>query len=375
KRYVSIRLLGEGGNGTVHLCRDTKVGTLVAVKTIYHDKPRSPPNEVQILHLLGYHQNIVRYYTMLSHPTQKFHKQLLFEYCPIGDLVDYVNSSEDGNTEMFIWHVFKHIAAGLDYMHQNGVVHGDIKPCNILLTAPRDGDIYPLPKIADFGTAQVNHPYNIPYGHRCTEGWQPPEAEFCHGPAADVWALGCIVHALALGRLPQKEIKPPAMDPETWFYLNGKEIPLGTEYSIYYKEFCFYMAFHPAAPMRINRPSSRTSTIYSRLLNYLMMRTLDTSPRDRISTHELHEMLLILEPFVHNLLVLGKEDLLDRFDDGRDGEWKQVRPITDSQVFRHIFCVVALQTDCESYVDMLSWDVHLLKLMDAGDHAAACQFV
>ena len=85
ERYVSVRLLGQGGNGTVHLCRDTKVGSLVAVKTIHHDEPLSTPNEVHILHLLGYHQNIVQYHTMLNHPTLDFHVQLIFEYCPISN--------------------------------------------------------------------------------------------------------------------------------------------------------------------------------------------------------------------------------------------------------------------------------------------------
>jgi serine/threonine protein kinase len=174
-RYHPTRLLGSGGNGQVYLCRDIKKGTLVAVKTIYHDHPLSLPIEAHTLQQLDRHPNIIRYHRSLSHPTIDFGVQLVFEYCEMGDLADYVNQgSQDHTPEVFIWHVFKHIVDGLNYVHSQGIVHGDLKPANILLAPPRDGDVYPLLKLADFGAATVNPPRDVPLGHLATMAWQPP---------------------------------------------------------------------------------------------------------------------------------------------------------------------------------------------------------
>lgn len=73
QRYILIQLLGSDGNGEVHLCRDVKLGTLVAVKTIQHDPFDGLLDEVDVLQFLALNSNIVRYHTMLQHPGQDFY--------------------------------------------------------------------------------------------------------------------------------------------------------------------------------------------------------------------------------------------------------------------------------------------------------------
>jgi serine/threonine protein kinase len=342
KRYRPVRLLGSGGNGVVHLCRDRQVGTLVAVKTICHNDPSSPPTEAVILQQLDRHKNIIQYYTMLGHPTLASDLQLVFEYCSLGDLAAYNEQYPNSLPEMFIWHSFKHITNGLYYLHSQGVVHGDIKPANILLAPPCYGDLYPLLKLADFGTATINPPSEVPTQF-ATLAWQPPEATLHYGPESDMWALGCIIHELAGRSLPALELEEPATDPETWFDMSRATIPANTRDRSNYKYLYHYLAFHPPAPLRIDQPFAPSSMVYSKLLNYMMMRALDTDYRGRISAHELYRMLTILEPLVNNLMVVGQESALDRFDDGRDAEWQRVRYVTDSSVFQQIFKVLALR--------------------------------
>ncbi|KAF1947501.1 kinase-like protein [Clathrospora elynae] len=376
ERYVPVRHLGTGGNGEVDLCRDTRIGTLVAVKTIYHDNPRSLPNEVSILQQLGRHDNLVWYHTMLHHPTRDLRLQLVFEYCPMGDLVDYLETFETQPPEMFIWHVFKHVAKGLNFLHRRGVVHGDIKPANILLTTHRSGELYPLPKIADLGTACINPPHDIPQSHLGTLGFQAPESALRYGPAADIWALGCVIHELALGYLPLQRLeKPENVNPEMWFEMSGMPIPRGTSHHRIYKEFCFFMAFHPPSRVRIDHPSPLTSTSYSKLLNYLMMRALDMNPHTRITAHELCRIIPELEPLVYGLLVLGREALLEQFDERRDTEWGDVVYVTDSQVLRQIFDGLAERANQEWDMGMLQWATCLLQLMRPEDQVAAYRFV
>jgi serine/threonine protein kinase len=129
---------------------------LVAIKTIAN----TPPNEASDLNYIGSHENVIRLYTTIPHPTETWRRRLVFEYCLVGDLVDYTYTLEGPCSEMFLWHIFRYISSGLAFLHKRGVVHGDIKAANILLTTPRSGSMYPLPRIADLGSAAI-HPLKI----------------------------------------------------------------------------------------------------------------------------------------------------------------------------------------------------------------------
>jgi serine/threonine protein kinase len=129
---------------------------------------------------------------MLPDPFLKPATQLVtvFEFCPMGDVVTYTKKFFEGShsvPELFLWHILKHVSCALDFLHHHGVVHGDVKPSNILLTAPRDGRIYPLAKISDFGSSSTNPPRNIPQAHeQGTMEYSPPEAVHRYGPEADI---------------------------------------------------------------------------------------------------------------------------------------------------------------------------------------------
>jgi serine/threonine protein kinase len=151
---------------------------------------------------------------MLKHPTLAYHKQLVFEYCAMGDLADYVNENMEHTLDIFLWHVLKHVANDLQNIHCQGIVHGDIKPANILLTRSQSGKCYLLPKLADFGTMALSPSHDIPRGHTGTFAWQAPEADWRTGPEADIWALGYVVHELAVRFWPCMELDEPEMGPE-----------------------------------------------------------------------------------------------------------------------------------------------------------------
>lgn len=359
----------------MHLCRDSEQGTHVAVKTIWHDDP-APPNEVVILEMLGPHENIVRYHTMMRDTDDNGAMQLVFEYCPMGDLVDYVNDLPAPTLEeTFIWHIFTHVTNGLHYMHRQGFIHGDIKSANILLTTPRQGVRYPHPKIADFGTASYLPLRTIPNGHLGTRGYQAPEWEHRFGPEADIWALGCILHEMAHGKAPVRSIEEPNSSAALWFHMSGKRIPPNTPYELQYQEMCFFTAFHIPSPIRIDRPCRHGAVIYSRLLNYFMMRCLDFDPDTRISAMELWQLLPRLDAVVHNIFFSGQEHLLDQFDDGHDANWKAVKNVRDSGVLKAVFCALATASDEEWCEQSFGWGMHLLDLMEPLDRVAACHYV
>jgi serine/threonine-protein kinase len=104
------------------------------------------------------------------------------------------------------------LAAALDYAHRHGVVHRDIKPANILL---HDGE----PMVADFGIALA---VGNAGGDRLTETglslgtpqYMSPEQAMGDkpvGPAADVWALGCVLYEMLAGEAPYTGKTLPAI--------------------------------------------------------------------------------------------------------------------------------------------------------------------
>jgi hypothetical protein len=135
------------------------------------------------------------------------------------------------------------------------------------------------------------------------------------------------------------------------------------------------MAFHPAAPRRIDCMATAISVPYSKLLNYTMMRTLDTDYRTRITARELDRYLPVLELLAHNLILSGQETILNQFDDGRDTLWRTLNPINDSSVFEQIFYVLALRTHRTWDMNLLEWGKPLLEVMDAAERNAAYQLL
>lgn len=91
------------------------------------------------------------------------------------------------------------IVQGLDYLYRNGVIHGDLKPANLLLTA--DGHV----KLADFGSAVL---FNEEQEDGClfgTPAFRAPESlesGYRLSPEADAWALGVCIYVWIYGCLP-----------------------------------------------------------------------------------------------------------------------------------------------------------------------------
>ena len=286
-------------------------------------------------------------------------------------MVDYVAMFKDGVPEMFIWHAFKHVACGFAFLHKRGVVHGGIKLANILLTAPREGEQYPLPKIADFGSAAIKPSHRIPRGHTGTLGWQPPELFYRHGPESDIWALGYVIHSFALGYLPIQRLEIPDIAVNEWFDCNSMHVPPSTEYPDTYKYMCFWMPFNPTRRTRIDHQSDPTSMVYSKLLNYVMMRALDTNHHTRIAASQLHLFLPTLEKIAQHLRGSGQGDLLDQFCERcENGKY-----VTDSDVFSQVFDNIAYRANESQSTEMLKIAMGLIPFMVSGEQARASQFV
>lgn len=213
--YLHQRL-GEGGMGAVYSATDMQLQRTVAVKIMHphiaeNDQFRNRfIQEARSAAALD-HPNIVRIFTFEVSP-QGFH-YLVMEYLQLGSLRGYIDTLAQQGRQVEIMEaltLIQHVASALDFAHQQGVVHRDIKPDNVLLkqsTALGFGTSQYVGILTDFGLAKlvsgenmVKTQLNNPMG---TLPYMSPE-QFKGGVDArsDLYSLGVMMYEVVVGRAP-----------------------------------------------------------------------------------------------------------------------------------------------------------------------------
>lgn len=203
-KYDIIGLIGQGQFGRVFCGINRATGQLVALKELSHQ--RSPTHK--FLQELGslltlQHPNIVACQTVEHTATGRY---LVMDYCEGGTLRSLLEQDSALNLAEGL-RLTIGILAGLDYTHQQGIIHCDIKPENILLTLGNAGW---LPRLSDFGIAQrVRETKTIlrgvpsPDASMGSPAYMAPERFYgLYSPASDIYAVGIILFELLTGQRP-----------------------------------------------------------------------------------------------------------------------------------------------------------------------------
>jgi serine/threonine protein kinase len=207
KDYQLGDCLGKGAFGSVYRALNWGTGETVAVKQIkLADLPKSELRvimlEIDLLKNLD-HPNIVKYNGFVKTPETL---NIILEYCENGSLHS-ISKNFGRFPENLVALYMSQTLQGLVYLHEQGVIHRDIKGANILTT--KQG----LVKLADFGVASRTtglHESSVvgtPY-------WMAPEVIELTGAttASDIWSLGCTVVELLDGKPPYHALQPmPAL--------------------------------------------------------------------------------------------------------------------------------------------------------------------
>lgn len=201
-RYQIIKEVGRGSMGVVYQCRDPHIDRLVAVKVLRTDRVESENfvqrflKEAKVIGRLA-HPGIVTIYDVGEEQGTVY---IAMEYLEGTALSDVMKANLPPLHDLVGLGV--QLAEALDYAHQKGVVHRDVKPSNIVVQP--DGQI----KITDFGIAHVDD---------ATATLQTQAGEIMGTPAymspeqvlsqpvdarSDIFSLGIILYELAAGRRP-----------------------------------------------------------------------------------------------------------------------------------------------------------------------------
>ncbi|WP_437574608.1 protein kinase domain-containing protein [Sorangium sp. So ce887] len=205
-RFALRRRLGSGGFGTVYEAFDGKRGALVALKVLRRPDARAIYLFKQEFRALAgiVHPRLVRLYELHRDDARWF---FTLELVSGTDVITHVRG-EEGPDEARLRAAFREIAEGLSFLHDAGKLHRDIKPSNVMVDAA--GAV----KVLDFGLiADLDAP-TAPV-RAGTPRYMAPEqaAGLAVGPAADMYAVGVMLHQALTGRLPAQGGATPAPRP------------------------------------------------------------------------------------------------------------------------------------------------------------------
>ena len=176
--------LGFGSHGTV-VYRGSLQGRAVAVKRLLQDFVTLAEREVNILQESDDHPNVIRYYYQEAHANFLF---IALELCPasLADVIERPDLHRDISNGFVPKRALTQITSGLRHLHSLKIIHRDIKPQNILISAARKGGtgVYAGHRmlISDFGLCRkldADQTSFAPtaYGAHAagTIGWRAPE--------------------------------------------------------------------------------------------------------------------------------------------------------------------------------------------------------
>ena len=211
-RYEIRSALGSGGAGVVYMAFDRELSEVVALKTLHPETIERDPtalerlkSEIRLARRIA-HRGVVRTFDLGESDGTYF---LTMEYVagtPLSDLL-----ARDGRLPVpAIFSIARQLARALEVAHEQGIIHRDIKPQNIMVQP--DGTL----KVMDFGIARLTTRVSAMTQVGMivgTPGYMAPE-QLLDGDVdarADLYACGAVIYECITGRLPHDASNPVAL--------------------------------------------------------------------------------------------------------------------------------------------------------------------
>ncbi len=200
-RYQLIKKIGEGGLAEVYQAQDMALGRMVAVKAL---RPQYTRDSNFLVNFHREAQSVARLsdtfiVAVYDFGQDKERPYIVFEWIPGSDLRTVLDEQKIIPVEQAVEYAIQ-ICSAVGAAHRAGLVHGDLKPGNILITPNNQA------KVTDFGLARALGESAMDDGEVV---WGTPTyfaPEQASGdrvlPATDVYAIGIILYEMLIGRVP-----------------------------------------------------------------------------------------------------------------------------------------------------------------------------
>lgn len=217
-RYYFQSLIEQGGMGDIYLAWDSRLHRRVAIK-VMSTLISGEADTVTMNEAVNLFKREARAVTMLDHPyilslydygEETFDGMLLtyivMPYRPEGSLAGWISKRrKSGKPTLFeAAHFLRQAASALQYAHDHGIIHRDVKPSNFLIVSNKQHPGRPDVQLADFGVAKFMRAISTPTGIiRGTPLYMAPE--FWKGvavPASDQYALALMIYEIITGSFP-----------------------------------------------------------------------------------------------------------------------------------------------------------------------------
>ncbi|XP_065078823.1 calcium/calmodulin-dependent protein kinase kinase 1 [Ochlerotatus camptorhynchus] len=235
-QYKLLDQIGQGSYGLVKLAYSEEDSTHYAMKILSKRKllrkaglmRRGPKRgtspldrvyrEIAVLKKLD-HPNVVKLVEVLDDPLEDS-LYLVFELVQHGEILSI--PTDCPLSEERAWTVIRDVILGVEYLHYQRIIHGDLKPANLLMSD--SGSV----KVADLGVCNEFLGEDAAMNNGSTAGtpaFRAPETllpgqHVYNGKAADIWALGATLYSIVHGNVPFIAISVPGV------YENIKNDPL-----------------------------------------------------------------------------------------------------------------------------------------------------
>ena len=209
-RYIVQRKIGEGGFSNVYMCKD-RAGVPFACKNMPKTKniAERVKNEINIMKTLQTSPFTVR---LVEHGEDEENYYIIQEWCRCGSLHDHLRTTS--YVEEDVVKLTKLVVQALYLMHENNIIHGDLKPSNVLVNGvffsndEKELDI----RLCDFGNSLLidGHEQELRSLVGTLHFMAPENLRHLYHKKSDIWSLGVLLYSIISGRLPFNDHTNPA---------------------------------------------------------------------------------------------------------------------------------------------------------------------